>query len=136
MVLLGCEFSLLSSVPEIGKIRPEILLVRMLNNANGDVQSEIRVTLYNEQNHDIEIDSGGVEVNGVEMSPPYHPLFFGEWRDYYYLQLPVKPDSLYEIIVITSEVDRAHAWVRAPRTEITQIIIPEKQHEGSNLLIQ
>ncbi len=136
IVVSSCnEAAIVEPINNPDQVRPEILLKRTMNNENGQTKSEIRVTLRNTKDQIVEIDSGSVWVNGQEMSPPNWSLF-GHKRNYYYLIMPVEPDTEYEITVVSSYGDEASAWIRAPYNSLEQLMIPSEQNSKLDMKVK
>lgn len=135
LFFLACnDAAVTEPIDNPNQVRPIILLQRTMNNVTGQILNGIQVTLKNSRDEAIAIDSGKVLVNEQEMSPPKWYLL-GTQRDYYYLNMPVTSDAEYEFTVISSEGERASAWVRAPRHSLDQIIIPEEQNGAKDLVV-
>lgn len=136
LVVQRCdEPAITEPVASPDEIRPEILLTRTMNNENGQTKSEIRVLLRDKRDNIVEIDSGRVMVNNELMSPPENALF-GTQRNYYYSALPVQANSNYEITVVLSSGDEAKAWVKAPSNELSQVMIPDEQRDGTDMTVR
>lgn len=111
-------------------IKPQILVMREINNSDGSAVSLITVKLKDKNENYIELIGGKITVNGLKMSAP------SAWNGKYYKSTAnVVDDSIYAFEITFSGGAKGYAWIETPEIEFRTMTVPLEHPRSTDLTV-